>query len=158
MQSGQFGTAETGLSGGQRIVIGSDHGGFLLKIAIIAHLGKLGILAEDCGCYSLESADHPVIAHKVCKKVLESGVLGILVCGTGIGMSIAANKIRGIRAAVAGDTFSARMAREHNNANVLCIGGRVVGENLTMDIVDAFLRTEFTGKERYARRIEMYDR
>lgn len=139
------------------IFIGSDHGGFPLKQAIIEHLAKQGITAEDCGCHSLDSADHPIIAQQLCPKVLESGNLGILICGTGIGMSISANKIHGIRAALAGDTFSARMAREHNNANILCIGGRVIGENLALDIVDAFLNARYSGEERYTRRIDMYE-
>ena len=111
-----------------KITIGSDHAGYGLKLKVIAHLKELGIEVLDVGTDSEASCDYPVFAHRVCKNI-QDGVteLGILVCGTGVGMSIAANKHRGIRAAVCSDTFSARLTRQHNDANVLCFGERVVG-------------------------------
>ena len=137
------------------VSIGSDHAGYTLKCKIIVHLRECGVDAVDVGTHSTESCDYPEFAHAVCKNIQEGVTeLGILVCGTGIGMSIAANKHRGIRAAACSDTFSARLTRLHNNANVLCIGERVVGEGLACDLVDAFLGAGFEGGK-HQRRIDM---
>lgn len=129
-----------------KIIIGCDHGGFELKQEVISHLTKRGIKVTDVGTYSAESCNYPDYACAVCNRI-QSGEFerGILICGTGIGISIAANKHNGIRAACCSDTFSARMTRMHNNANVLCFGGRVVGAGLACDMVDLFVDTEFEG-------------
>ena len=128
------------------IAIGSDHGGYALKQEIMEYLRQTGVEFEDLGCYEPVSVDYPDIAKKVCARVTEgTAKLGILVCGTGIGMSICANKIKGIRAAQCADTFSARMTRCHNNSNVLTLGGRTVGPELAKDIVKEFLTAEFEG-------------
>lgn len=127
------------------IAIGCDHGGFELKCAVINHLLNKKIEYVDCGCEG-ERCDYPDIAEAVCKKVTSGECeRAILVCGTGIGMSIAANKIKGIRAAVCSDWYSAKYTRLHNNANVLCLGGRVLGAGLALELVDVFLETEFEG-------------
>ncbi|MCI7759423.1 MAG: ribose 5-phosphate isomerase B [Oscillospiraceae bacterium] len=127
------------------IAIGCDHGGFELKCAVMNHLLNKKIEYVDCGCEG-ERVDYPDIAEAVCKKVTSGECeLAILVCGTGIGMSIAANKIKGIRAAVCSDWYSAKYTRLHNNANVLCLGGRVLGAGLALELVDVFLETEFEG-------------
>ena len=127
------------------IAIGCDHGGFELKCAVMNHLLNKKIEYVDCGCEG-ERVDYPDIAEAVCKKVTSGECeLAILVCGTGIGMSIAANKIKGIRAAVCSDWYSAKYPRLHNNANVLCLGGRVLGAGLALELVDVFLETEFEG-------------
>lgn len=135
-----------------KMIIGCDHGGFELKNEIIAHLTKKGIEVTDVGTYSTASCNYPDYARAVCERI-QSGEfeLGILVCGTGIGISIAANKHNGIRAACCSDTFSARMTRMHNNANVLCMGGRVVGPGLACDMVDLFIETQFEGGRHQAR-------
>ena len=129
-----------------KITIGCDHAGYELKLKVIDHLKSRGIEVIDVGTHSTDSCDYPNIAHAVCKKI-QDGVteLGILVCGTGIGMSMAANKHRGIRAAACSDTFSARLTRVHNDANVLCFGERVVGMGLAIDLVDNFIDAEFEG-------------
>ena len=135
------------------IAIGCDHGGFELKCAVMNHLLNKKIEYVDCGCEG-ERVDYPDIAEAVCKKVTSGECeLAILVCGTGIGMSIAANKIKGIRAAVCSDWYSAKYTRLHNDANVLCMGGRVIGARLAEEIVDIFLNTEFEGG-RHAARVE----
>ncbi len=141
-----------------KIVIGADHGGFTYKQKILEHLKKQGYMVEDFGTFSDTSCDYPVIAKKVAHAV-SSGEFdrGILICGTGIGMSIAANKIKGIRAALCGDTFSAHATREHNDSNVLCLGARVIGDELAIDIVDIWLKTEFSAQERHQRRIDMLE-
>ncbi len=136
-----------------KFYIASDHGGFRLKNEIIEHLKEQDIEIEDLGCYTSESCDYPDYAHKLCYKVLETKSRGILVCGTGIGMSIAANRHIGIRASHCTDTFSARMTRLHNDSNVLCLGERITGAGLALDIVDIWIRTEFEGG-RHLRRIE----
>ena len=139
----------------KKIIIGCDHGGLELKNEIIAHLNKRGFKVTDVGTYTLESCNYPDYAEALCKKIQAGEYpLGILVCGTGIGMSIAANKHNGIRAACCSDTFSARMTRMHNDANVLCLGGRVVGAGLACDMVDLFVDTEFEGG-RHTTRVEM---
>ena len=138
-----------------KITIGSDHAGYELKLKVIAHLQERGIEAIDVGTYSTDSCDYPDFAHAVCKNVQEGVTeLGILVCGTGIGMSMAANKHKGIRAAACSDTFSARLTRMHNDANVLCFGERVVGMGLACDLVDEFIDAEFEGGK-HARRVDM---
>ncbi len=138
----------------QKIIIASDHGGYNLKQTIISHLKSKNIDVEDYGCYSTESCDYPIYARLVAEEVMKSHVYGILVCGTGIGMSIAANKIKGIRASHCTDTFSAKMTRAHNNSNILCLGERITGVGLALDIVDTWLSTEFEGG-RHQKRIDM---
>ena len=139
----------------QKITIGCDHAAYDMKLEVIRHLNERGIEVIDVGTNSSESCDFPVFAHAVCKNV-QDGVteLGILICGTGIGMSMAANKHRGIRAAACSDTFSARLTRMHNDANVLCFGERVVGMGLACDLVDAFIDAEFEGGK-HQRRVDM---
>ena len=127
------------------ILIGSDHGGYKLKQEIIKYLNELGHKIEDCGCYTDVSCDYPDIAQDVAKKVLSTGKKAILVCGTGIGMSIAANRFKGIRASHCTDTFTARMTRMHNNSNILCLGERITGTGLALDIVEIWLNTDFQG-------------
>ena len=137
-----------------KIIIGSDHGGFNLKTSIVKHLEDNGIEVMDLGCYSLESCDYPVVAKAVAKEVLSVGTRGILVCGTGIGVSIAANRFEGIRASHCTDTFTARMTRMHNDSNILCLGERITGVGLALDIVDVWLSTDFEGG-RHQKRIDM---
>ena len=140
-----------------KIGIGSDHGGYELKESIKEYLNQLGVEFVDYGTNSLESVDYPDFGKKVADAVLEKQVdRGILICGTGIGISITANRIQGISCALCTDTFSARMSREHNNANILALGGRVVGTGLALDIVKIFLDTEFEGG-RHERRINKID-
>ena len=128
------------------IAIGSDHGGFELKNILIDYLKENGYDYKDFGCYDTKSIDYPDIAKLVCSEVSsENADLGILVCGTGIGMNMCANKHKGIRAAQCSDTFSAKMTRQHNNANVLTLGGRVIGPELAKEIVSEFLTNEFLG-------------
>ncbi len=136
------------------IAIGCDHGGYDLKNSIVAHLVERGIECRDFGIYECKSVDYPDIAAKVAKSVQsEEAKLGILCCGTGIGMSMAANKFHGIRAAACSDTYSAKFTRLHNDANVLCLGGRVIGAGLAIQMVDLFLDTPFEGG-RHAQRVE----
>ena len=135
------------------IVLGSDHGGLGLKQAIVQFLVRAGHVVNDVGCHSEDSVDYPDFADKVCTEIIEGrSSSGILVCGTGIGMSIAANRYRQIRAALCHESFSAQMSREHNDANVLCLGERVLGEGIALDIVQVWLETEFAGG-RHLRRI-----
>jgi len=137
-----------------KIALGSDHAGFHLKNIIIGHLKTAERSYEDFGVFSEGSADYPDLAILVSNSVLSGeSQYGILICGTGIGMSMAANKHRGIRAALCSETYSARCARKHNNANVLTMGSRVIGPGLAVDIVEAFLNTEFEGG-RHIRRID----
>ena len=136
-----------------KIIIGSDHGGIHLKEVLKQHLAERGIEVHDAGTYTEESCDYPDIALQVCRAVTAGdGDRGVLVCGTGIGMSMAANKVEGIRAALCGDVFSATMSREHNDANVICLGERVLGPGLAVCVLDAWLDTEFAGG-RHARRV-----
>ena len=139
----------------KKLVIGCDHAAVELKKQVIEHLQQRGFAVEDVGTYTADSCDYPVYAHKLCRKI-QSGEfpLGILICGTGVGMSMAANKHKGIRAACCSDTFSARLTRLHNNANVLCFGARVVGMGLAFDLVDAFVDAEFEGGK-HARRVDL---
>ena len=136
------------------IAIGSDHGGFELKGHIVEHLKEKGIEVKDFGVYNEDSVDYPDCAKPVCTSVLEGECeRGILVCGTGIGISMAANKVKGVRAACCSDYFSAKFTRLHNDANILCMGGRVVGPGLANEMVDVFLNTEFEGG-RHQRRVD----
>lgn len=137
-----------------RIALGSDHAGFALKELIGEHLAAMGAETADFGTFCGNSVDYPDIALPLMEAVAGGEFeLGILVCGTGIGMSIAANKYPGIRAALCGDTFSARCAREHNNANVLTLGARVIGDGPALEIVDTFLESSFK-EGRHSRRVE----
>ena len=140
------------------IAIGSDHGGFELKKEVMAHLDARGLEYKDFGTYSDASCDYPVYGKAVAKAVASGECeRGIIICGTGIGISIAANKVHGIRAALCGDCFSAEATRQHNDANVLALGARVVGPGLALKIVDTFLDTPCSNGERHIRRIEMIE-
>ena len=140
-----------------KVAIDSDHGGFHYKASIIEYLESRNIEYIDVGTLTRESCDYPVIAKNVAEKVISGKVnRGILVCGTGIGMSIAANKVHGVRAALCSDTYSARVSRAHNNANILCLGERVIGEHLALDIVDIWLKTGFEGG-RHKHRVDMIE-
>lgn len=137
-----------------KIAIGADHGGFELKESIKRHLEEVGGYEIcDYGTHTSDSVDYAAIAYKVANAVAEEKILGILCCGTGIGISLAANKVKGIRAACCSDYFSAKLTRAHNDANILCLGGRVVGAGLANELVDIFLTTEFEGG-RHQRRID----
>lgn len=136
------------------IAIGSDHGGFELKQEIMAHLRERGLEYKDYGTYTAESCDYPDYGKAVARAVASGEAeKGIIICGTGIGISISANKVRGIRAALCHDCFSAEMTRLHNDANVLAMGARVVGPGLALKITDTFLDTPFSYDERHIRRI-----
>ena len=137
------------------VALASDHAGYPLKEALIRHLSARGIDIIDCGTNNTDSCDYPDFAVSGCCKVLDGAAdLTILCCGTGIGMSMAANKLKGIRAACCSDVFSAKYTRLHNNANVLCLGARVVGEGLACELADVFVDTGFEGGK-HLRRIEM---
>ena len=140
-----------------KVSICSVHGGYELKLEVIEHLKKRGFEVTDVGTDSPASCDYPIYAKKVTEDIQSKNAdLGILICGTGIGMSMAANKEPGIRAALCHDTFSAKATREHNDANILCMGARVVGPGLALMIIDTFLDTPFSNDERHIRRISMY--
>ncbi|MEY7999318.1 ribose 5-phosphate isomerase B [Clostridium sp. Mt-5] len=137
-----------------KIALGSDHAGFPLKKEVIKYLQEKGMKIQDFGTFSEDSCDYPDYALKVAEEVSKKNYdFGILICGTGIGISIAANKVPGIRAALCGDTFSAHACREHNDANILAMGQRVVGVGLALDIVDTFLSAKFQG-DRHQKRID----
>jgi len=137
-----------------KIFIGSDHGAFLMKEFLKKELEKKEIKYEDCGCFDESSVDYPDIAKVTCQKILKNPKnKGILLCGTGIGISISANKIKGIRAALCHNEYTAQMAREHNDANVLCLGGRVIGFETAKLILNKFLLSKFLG-ERHLRRLD----
>ena len=137
------------------IAIGSDHGGFALKQEIMAYLDEKGLAYDDLGTYTEDSCDYPVYGEAVGRAVASGKYdRGIVICGTGIGISIAANKVRGVRAALCGDCYSAEMTRRHNDANVLALGARVLGSGLALKIVETFLNTEFDGG-RHARRVDL---
>jgi len=142
----------------EMIAIGCDHGGYELKLEIMKYLDSKGLEYKDYGCDSLASVDYPVygkaVAEAVAKKEADKG---ILICGTGIGMSIVANKVPGVRCALLSDTFSAKATREHNDTNVMALGGRVVGPGLAVEIVDTWLNTPFSNDERHNRRIRMIE-
>lgn len=139
-----------------KIVIGCDHAGYNIKNAVKEHVERLGHEVIDVGTSSTESCHYPIYASAACEKI-QSGEceLGILICGTGIGMSIAANKHRGIRAACCSDVFSARLTREHNDANILCFGERVVGVGLALELVDAFLGATYANGGNHIVRVAM---
>lgn len=129
-----------------KIALGADHGGFALKEIVKKHLEDRGFEVLDKGCYSTESVDYPVYAKAVANSILNKEAdCGILICGTGIGISIAANRFKGIRAALCSNTTMAKLTREHNDANILALGARMTGDVLALEIVDEFLKTEFLG-------------
>ncbi len=137
-----------------KIAIGSDHGGFEMKEAVKKHLLERGFEVDDCGTYDLSSCDYPQFGKAVAKKVASGEAeKGVVVCTTGIGISITANKVKGIRCALCSEPLSAKMTRLHNDANVLALGGKMIGENLAMEIVDIFFDTPFSGEEKHSRRI-----
>ena len=137
-----------------KIAIGCDHGGLEHKNAIVQHLTSRGFEVKDSGIYENRSVDYPDIAALVCKDITSGECeLGVLVCGTGIGMSLAANKVKGIRAAAVSEHFSAKYTRLHNNSNILCLGGRVIGVGTALELVDLFVDTEFEGG-RHAVRVD----
>lgn len=140
------------------IAIGSDHGGFDLKLLVEKHLEELGLEYKDYGCYDKSSCDYPVFGRAAAKAV-QSGECerGIVICTTGIGISITANKQKGIRCALCSDVESAKLTRLHNNANMLALGAGIVGPNLAIAIVDAFLNTDFSGEERHLRRVNQIE-
>lgn len=139
----------------KRIAMGSDHGGYELKLNIITYLKEAGYMIHDFGCYEDKSVHYPDYAEKVCQAVVKNEYdCGILFCGTGIGMSIAANKIKGIRAALCHDIFSARMAREHNDSNILTMGGRVIGIGPGIEIIKMWLTTDFSQGSRHIIRLK----
>jgi ribose 5-phosphate isomerase B len=146
--------SQTEIAPKPRVAIGADHAGYMLKEEVANALRDDGYEIEDFGTYSIQPVDYPDIAVQVATAVAAGRFdRAILICGTGIGMTITANKIKGIRAAAASDTYSARMARAHNNANVLGMGGRVVGPGLAHEIARAFLETQFEGGSRHERRV-----
>ena len=140
------------------IALGCDHGGYELKKEVIKYLQEKNIEFKDYGCDSLKSVDYPTYAKKVAEAIVSGECeKGILICGTGIGISIVANKFKGIRAALCTDCFMAEATRQHNDANVLALGGRVVGAGLALKIVDRFINTEFSNDERHIRRINLIE-
>ncbi len=137
-----------------KIAIGSDHGGFDMKEAVIAHLKEMGHEVEDMGCYEKKSCDYPQYGRAVANAVARGQCeRGIVICTTGIGISIVANKVKGIRAGLCSDTTAAFLTRSHNDANVLAMGAGMIGMNVALDIVDTFLKTEFSNEEKHIRRI-----
>jgi ribose 5-phosphate isomerase B len=140
------------------IAIGSDHGGFELKELVKAHLKERGLEFKDYGCPDRSSCDYPVYGRAVAEAVASGECeKGIVICTTGIGISITANKVKGIRCALCSDTVSAKLTRLHNDANVLAMGAGIIGANLAMSITDMFLDTEFSGEERHARRVSLIE-
>ncbi len=139
-----------------KIIIGSDHGGFRLKDIVKKYLEGADVVVEDVGCYSTESCDYPVYGKEVARRVVKGEGRGILICGSGIGMSMVANKIQGVRAALPGNEYMAKMSRKHNDANILVLGERVLGEDLALSLVEAWLNTDFEGG-RHQRRIDLIE-
>ena len=140
-----------------KIAFGCDHKGYILKGAVIKHIKALGHEVVDFGCDSAESVDYPVYGEKVGRAVSSGECdFGVLICGTGFGISLAAGKVKGIRAVNCSDAYTARLTRQHNNANIISIGSMVVGEGLALNLVETFLSTSFEGG-RHARRLEMVD-
>jgi ribose 5-phosphate isomerase B len=140
------------------IAIGSDHGGYDLKEQVKKHLQERGIACKDMGCKDKGSCDYPIYGRAVAEAVAAGECeKGIVICTTGIGISIAANKVKGVRAALCADSLSAKLTRQHNDANVLAMGAGIVGVNLAMEIVDTFLDNEFSGEERHQRRVDMIE-
>ena len=141
-----------------KIAIGSDHAGFYLKEDLIKYLEEKNIEVKDMGPFDDNRVDYPDYGHAVGHEVIDNKMdFGIVICGSGIGISISANKVKGIRAALCSDCFSAQATREHNNANVLCLGARVIGPELAFRIADTFLDSKFSNDERHIRRISMFD-
>lgn len=139
-----------------KIFIGSDHAGCEMRAALIEHLRAQGHEMTDVGAFEGDATDYPIYGERVARAVAAGQCgLGILICGTGIGISLAANKVRGIRAAVCSEPLSASLARQHNDANVLCMGARMIGLDMAKHIADTFISTPFSGAERHARRIDM---
>ena len=140
------------------IAIGSDHGGYDLKDVIVAHLKQQGIAVKDYGCNDKSSCDYPIYGRAVAEAVAKGECeKGIVICTTGIGISITANKVKGIRCALCADTLTAQMTRQHNDANVLAMGGGIVGPNLGISIVDTFLNTGFSEEEKHRRRVSLIE-
>lgn len=140
----------------KNIIMGSDHAGYELKEKIKNYLSEEGYIIQDIGVYSSEPSDYPVIAKQAAIETVKQQSRAILICGSGIGMSIAANKVKGIRAVVCSDTTSAKLSRQHNNTNILCFGSRIIGENSAKDICKIWLETEFQGG-RHKTRIDMLE-
>ncbi len=140
----------------QMVVIGCDHAGYPLKQELVIFLREMGFEVKDVGTHSTDSCDYPIFARDLCQVVVEEGVPGILICGSGIGMSMTANRIKGIRAALCMNEYMARMSRRHNNANVLCLGARIIGIDLAREMVRVFLEEKFEGG-RHLRRIRLMD-
>lgn len=140
------------------IAIGSDHGGYDLKESVIKHLKEISVEVKDVGCHAKESCDYPVFGHAVAEAV-ENGECekGIVICTTGVGISMTANKHKGVRCALCSEPLSAKMTRLHNNANVLAMGAALIGPMMANEIVDTFLNTEFSGDERHQRRIDLIE-
>lgn len=137
----------------EMIALACDHGGYPLKCHVINYLEEKGIAYKDFGCYSLDSCDYPDFGRKAAEAVASGECeQGVVICTTGIGISIVANKVKGIRCGLCADVFSARMTREHNDANMLALGAGIVGPNLALEILDTFLNTPFSGLEKHARR------
>lgn len=142
-----------------KVAIGSDHGAFDRKETVIKHLKERGIEYKDYGCYDKSSCDYPVFGRAVAEAVAKGECdRGIVLCTTGIGISITANKVKGIRCALCSEPLSAKMTRLHNDANVLALGGGLIGDNMAKEIVDVFLDTEFSGEEKHRRRIDMIEK
>ncbi len=140
------------------IALGCDHGGYDLKQKVIGYLKDHNIAYEDFGCYSKDSCDYPEFAHAAAQAVADGRCeKGIVICTTGIGVSISANKVKGVRCALCSDSLTAKMTRLHNNSNMLAMGAGIVGENLALEIVDTFLNTEFSNEERHIRRVNMIE-
>ena len=141
------------------VAVGSDHAGFTLKSTLITWLAEHGYETLDCGCYTADSVDYPDIAKETCKAVTDKRAdCAVLICGTGIGVSLAANKVKGIRCALCSEPVSAKLTREHNNANMLAFGARLIGTVMAEAIVDAFVETPFSFAERHVKRIDMISR
>lgn len=141
------------------IGIGSDHGGFDLKQSVIGYLKEQGIEYKDFGCMDKSSCDYPIYGRAVAEAVAKGECeKGIVICTTGIGISMIANKVPGVRCALCADTVSAKLTRLHNDANVLAMGGGIIGENLALSIVDTFLHTDFSGEERHQRRVNLIEK
>lgn len=140
------------------IALGCDHGGYDTKQVVIQYLEEKGIPYKDFGCYDKSSCDYPIFG-KAAAKAVASGECdkGIVICSTGIGISIAANKIKGVRCALCNNSYSAKMTRLHNNANMLALGGNVLGKDMVVDIVDTFLHTEFSAEDRHIRRVGLLE-
>ena len=141
-----------------KVAFACDHAGYTLKEAVLKHLKEMGYEVEDFGCYSPERVDYPVMGEKAARAVASGECeLGVLICGTGIGISLAANRVRGIRAAVCSEPYSAELTRRHNNANMIAFGARVVGEGTACAILDAFFNAKFEGG-RHKTRVDMLDK